>query len=68
MTGVQTCALPISDETFVVDPARLFHRHRLTPYAGMSLSGVVRRTWLRGVPVTGEQPGGRLLASAMARR
>jgi allantoinase len=56
------------DETFVVDPARLFHRHRLTPYAGMSLSGVVRRTWLRGVPVTGEQPGGRLLASAMARR
>ena len=56
------------DETFVVDPARLLHRHRLTPYAGMSLSGVVRRTWLRGVPVTGEQPGGRLLASAMARR
>ena len=56
------------DETFVVDPGRLYHRHRLTPYAGMSLSGVVRRTWLRGVPITGERPGGRLLASEMARQ
>jgi allantoinase len=50
------------DETFVVDPAKLFHRHPLTPYAGMSLSGVVRRTWLRGVPVSGDQPAGQLLA------
>ena len=56
------------DETFIVDPGRLYHRHRLTPYAGMSLSGVVRRTWLRGVPVTGERPGGRLLASELARQ
>ena len=56
------------DETFVVDPGRLHHRHRLTPYAGMSLSGVVRRTWLRGAPVTGARPGGRLLASELARQ
>src|SRR5712691_11354054 len=56
------------DETFIVDPGRLYHRHRLTPYAGMSLSGVVRRTWLRGVPVTGERPGGQLLASELARQ
>jgi allantoinase len=52
------------DEKFVVDPAELHHRHRLTPYAGMPLSGVVRRTWLRGVPVSGDQPSGRLLARA----
>jgi allantoinase len=53
------------DETFVVDPARLFHRHRLTPYAGRSLSGVVRRTWLRGAEVAGDQPGGQLLTREM---
>jgi allantoinase len=49
------------DESFVVDPARLHHRHPVTPYAGARLDGVVRRTWLRGRPVTGGQPGGRLL-------
>ena len=53
------------DETFVVDPARLFHRHRLTPYAGQPLSGVVRRTWLRGAEVAGDQPGGQLLTREM---
>jgi len=52
------------DERFVVRPAELYHRHPLTPYAGMSLYGVVRRTWLRGVPVSGAQPAGRLLAKA----
>jgi allantoinase len=46
--------------TFTVDPARLRHRHPVTPYAGRTLTGVVRRTWLRGEPV-GERPGGRLL-------
>jgi allantoinase len=56
------------DENFVVDPADLYHRHRLTPYAGQSLSGVVRRTWLRGVPVSGDAPGGRLLAREAAQR
>jgi allantoinase len=50
------------DEGFVVDPARLHHRHPLTPYAGARLDGVVRRTWLRGRPVTGGRPDGRLLA------
>jgi len=49
-------------EGFVVDPARLYHRHPLTPYAGARLDGVVRRTWLRGRPVSGERPEGRLLA------
>jgi allantoinase len=50
------------DESFVVDPARLYHRHPLTPYAGARLDGVVRRTWLRGRPVSGDRPEGRLLA------
>jgi allantoinase len=49
------------DDSFTVRPERLLHRHRLTPYAGQRLYGVVRRTWLRGAPVTGERPGGRLL-------
>ena len=50
------------DESFVVEPAKLRHRHRLTPYAGQTLRGVVRRTWLRGTPVSGDRPAGQLLA------
>ena len=50
------------DATVVVDPARLHHRHAVTPYAGRELTGVVRRTWLRGrVPVPTD-PMGRLLS------
>ena len=52
------------DEDFVVDPGALLTRHRLTPYAGRRLSGVVRRTWLRGIPVTAGRPAGRLLSAA----
>jgi allantoinase len=50
------------DEEFIVDPARLYHRHKLTPYAGQRLQGVVRRAWLRGQPLPGPAPAGRLLA------
>ena len=32
----------------VVTPSELHHRHPVTPYAGMELSGVVRTTLLRG--------------------
>jgi allantoinase len=52
---------------FSVDPASLRHRHPVTPYLGRRLSGVVERTYLRGVPVyrRGEteapQPRGQLL-------
>jgi allantoinase len=49
------------DGSFTVDPAALHHRHAVTPYAGARLTGVVRETWLRGVPVTGDEPRGRLL-------
>ena len=50
------------DESFTVDPARLHHRHRVTPYAGHRLWGVVRGTILRGEPVETAHPRGRLLA------
>ncbi|MCW2632352.1 MAG: allB [Pseudonocardia sp.] len=49
------------DETFVVDPTRLYHRNPVTPYAGRQLTGVVRQTWLRGEPVDFDEPHGRLL-------
>jgi allantoinase len=41
------------DASFVVEPGRLEHRHKLTPYAGRRLTGVVRRTWLRGREIFG---------------
>jgi allantoinase len=34
-----------------VDPARLYHRHKLTPYAGRELTGVVEATFVRGQKV-----------------
>lgn len=59
------------DESFVVDPALLHHRNPVTPYAGKELTGVVRRTFLRGAEVWGDGvfgggpgsagPAGRLL-------
>ncbi|MDX6696279.1 MAG: allantoinase [Blastocatellia bacterium] len=36
------------DETFKIEPENIYHRHKLTPYAGASLSGAVERTFLRG--------------------
>jgi allantoinase len=54
------------DEAFVVDPARLYHRHPVTPYADRPLAGVVRRAWLRGLEVTGDQPRGALLTRGEA--
>jgi allantoinase len=49
------------DESFVVDPDRLYHRNPLTPYAGRRLMGVVRETWLRGERVNLREPRGQLL-------
>ncbi len=34
--------------TFRVEPSMLHHRHKVTPYAGQTLSGVVETTYLRG--------------------
>ena len=36
------------DREFVVDAHALHHRHKITPYAGERLSGVVQKTFLRG--------------------
>jgi allantoinase len=53
------------DEEFVVDVARLHHRNRITPYAGRTLAGVVRTTWLHGSRVdVDDPPRGRLLTPA----
>ncbi|MGW1077241.1 allantoinase AllB [Streptomyces sp. NPDC002537] len=53
------------DETFTVDPAALHHRNRVTAYAGRTLHGVVRSTWLRGRRIAGNggvtEPTGLLL-------
>ena len=46
------------DDGFVVDPATLFHRNPITPYAGRHLDGVVRSTWLRGHEVGSAEPAG----------
>jgi len=39
------------DATFTVTPQRIEHRHRVTPYVGEQLAGVVHRTYLRGEPI-----------------
>ncbi|WP_127359647.1 allantoinase AllB [Actinacidiphila soli] len=53
------------DETFTVDPAELHHRNRVTAYAGRTLQGVVRATWLRGQQIadhgTPTYPSGQLI-------
>ena len=56
------------DETYVVEAARLLHRHPVTPYAGRTLTGRVRQAWLRGTALLDPdshapdgEAGGRLL-------
>ncbi|HYH78625.1 MAG TPA: amidohydrolase family protein, partial [Longimicrobium sp.] len=39
------------DAEYLVNPASLFHRHKLSPYVGSMLAGVVEQTWLRGVKI-----------------
>ncbi|HYK41983.1 MAG TPA: allantoinase AllB [Thermoanaerobaculia bacterium] len=46
------------DAEWTVDPARMFQRHRLTPYAGARLRGRVLATYLRGEKI---HEGGRLV-------
>jgi len=50
------------DATFQVDVARLHHKNPVTPYAGRTLTGTVRQTWLHGAPVDlAAPPRGRLI-------
>lgn len=44
------------DPTWVVRGADLLHRHPLTPYEGMTLSGSVVQTWLGGRAVAEKEP------------
>lgn len=39
------------DAGFTVDPTKLHHRNKLTPYAGRKLMGIVEATFLRGVKI-----------------
>jgi allantoinase len=36
------------EETFTVTPELIRHRHKVTPYLGSELRGVVKGTWVRG--------------------
>jgi allantoinase len=52
------------DAPFTITPDCIEHRHKVTPYAGAELSGVVRATYLRGQKIYADgspigAPGGR---------
>jgi allantoinase len=50
------------DEEFVVDVATLHHKNPVSAYAGRTLTGTVRQTWLHGRPIDlAADPRGRLL-------
>lgn len=54
------------EKEFIVGPDMLHHRHKLSPYVGRELAGVVEKTFLRGVKIydAGEfvaEPSGLLL-------
>jgi allantoinase len=56
------------DDEFPVTPARIRHRHKVTPYAGRTLAGRVAATYLRGTAVFENDafpgaPAGRWLAA-----
>jgi allantoinase len=55
------------EEEWEVDVTQLRHRNPVSAYAGRRLTGAVRRTWLRGIPVTDDTPPhGRLLERGRA--
>ncbi|MGA8216372.1 MAG: allantoinase AllB [Candidatus Sulfotelmatobacter sp.] len=61
-----------SESEFIVTEDRLHYRHRVSPYLGETLRGVVKATYLRGNPVFAEgkfpgQPGGRECCAASMR-
>ncbi|GGD66910.1 hypothetical protein GCM10007269_07630 [Microbacterium murale] len=59
--GAADFAVFAPEEKFTVDAKRLAHRHPITPYDGQQLTGIVRTTYLAGVPVDSDAPRGRLL-------
>ncbi len=57
-------AVLAADDSFVVDVKKLHHKNAVSPYEGRTLSGVVRRTFLRGQEVDGQSPAGQLIRRA----
>ena len=51
-----------TDDAYVVDQTTLHHKNPLTPYHGKTLSGVVRKTFVRGTPVDFTTPHGRQIS------
>lgn len=43
------------EQKFQVDPLLLLHRHKISPYTGETLSGVVQKTFLRGRKIYDER-------------
>ena len=59
------------EEEFIVNASVLQHRHKVTPYEGMRLRGMVRETWVRGARVYDRghfvhEPRGQLLRASAA--
>jgi allantoinase len=46
-----------AEAEFTVTPDRLHYRHKISPYMGEQLSGIVRSTWLRGRRVFDQRSG-----------
>jgi allantoinase len=44
------------EEEFVLQPAQILHRHKVTPYLGCRMRGVVKQTFLRGVSIYDQGP------------
>ncbi|MGN6404743.1 amidohydrolase family protein, partial [Sinomonas sp.] len=59
-------AIFAADEAFVVDADKLHHKNHITPYQGKTLSGVVRRTFVRGTEVDFSDPKGQLIRRGTA--
>lgn len=49
------------EEAFVVEAQSLHHKNPITAYEGKTLSGVIRRTFVRGTEVDFDTPNGRLI-------
>lgn len=54
------------DETFTLKAGQILHRHKLTPYSGRHMRGVVKQTFLRGALLYNQgsccnQPQGRVI-------
>jgi allantoinase len=59
-------AIFAADDAFIVDADKLHHKNHITPYQGKPLSGVVRRTFVRGTEVDFNEPKGQLIRRGSA--